>query len=139
MHWLAAFNTFIFLTLGGLHVYWALGGRQGIASALPATPDGTLQLRPSAALTAAVAAGLLAMSALSAVPLVLGAATAPGWLRLGNGGLGLVFGLRALGDFRYVGLSKRVHDTTFARLDTRYYTPLCLALAASCATLALAA
>ena len=38
--------------------------------------------------------------------------------------------LRALGDFRYVGFFKRVRTGRFAELDTKFYTPLCLALAA---------
>ena len=137
MFWLAAFNALVFLALAGLHIYWALGGRQGLAKALPAAADGSLPLRPSAGLTGAVALGLLAMSGLSAAHLALGPAAAPGWLRGAEGGLALLFALRAVGDFRYVGLSKRVHDTTFARLDTRYYTPLCGLLAASSASLAL--
>ena len=139
MRWFAAFNTLVLVGLSGLHVYWALGGRRGLTAALPAAPDGSLHLRPSAALTALVAASLLAMGGLSAVPLVLGANAAPGWWRLAIAALAALFALRAVGDFRYVGLSKRVHHTTFARLDTRYYTPLCLALAASCAALVWAA
>ena len=33
--------------------------------------------------------------------------------------------LRVVGDFRYVGLCKRVRGTRFAARDTRVYTPLC--------------
>ena len=139
MLWLAAFNAFILIALAGLHGYWALGGQRGFALALPAAADGRLLLRPSAGLTAAVAGGLLAMGSLNAAYLALGPGAAPGALRLAMGALALLFALRAVGDFRYVGLSKRVHDTTFARLDSRYYTPLCGLLAASCAALAWAA
>lgn len=35
-----------------------------------------------------------------------------------------VFTLRAAGDGRHVGFSKRDHDSTFAQLDDRVYTPL---------------
>jgi len=35
------------------------------------------------------------------------------------------------GKAAYVGLFKRVRDTPFARNDTRFYTPLCIALAAA--------
>ncbi|WP_460504163.1 DUF3995 domain-containing protein [Hymenobacter agri] len=125
--------------MAGLHGYWALGGQRGWAQALPAAANGQLLMRPSAGLTAAVAVGLLAMSSLNAAYLALGPGAAPGGLRLALGGLALLFTLRMVGDFRYVGLSKRVQHTTFARLDTRYYTPLCGLLAASCTALALAA
>ena len=139
MCWLATLNALVFLALAGLHAYWAFGGRWGITKALPMAADGNIVLRPTAAMTGVVALGLLAMSGLNAAHLALGPAAAPGWLRLAEGGLALLFALRAVGDFRYVGLSKRVHNTTFARLDTRYYTPLCGLLAASSASLALAA
>ena len=139
MHYLTILNTIVFLGLAALHGYWALGGRRGFAAALPAAPNGTLRLRPSAGMTWAVALGLLAMSTLSAAHLAFEPGSAPSWMRLADGALALLFALRAVGDFRYVGLSKRVRDTTFARLDTRYYTPLCLLLAAGCAWLARAA
>jgi hypothetical protein len=45
-------------------------------------------------------------------------------------GIAAVLLIRAIGDFRYAGLTKRINDTSFARKDTRFYTPFCLALAA---------
>ena len=55
----------------------------------------------------------------------------PPWLTsLGMWMLGAVFLLRAVGDFRYVGFFKRHTDTRFARLDTLFYSPLCLLLSA---------
>ena len=35
------------------------------------------------------------------------------------------------GNFRLVGFFKKVRGTRFATLDTRYYSPLCLFLAAA--------
>ena len=134
--WISAFNALTFLALAGLHVYWALGGERGLAAALPVRSDGARPLSPSPALTWLVALGLLAFAGLSAAPLGFGPGQLPGWLRLANGVLAAGFALRALGDFRYVGLGKRIRHTTFARRDTCYYTPLCLLLAAGCAYLA---
>jgi hypothetical protein len=48
--------------------------------------------------------------------------------------LGLL--LRAVGEFRYVGLFKRVRGTKFAVLDTFVYSPLCLLLGAGVALVA---
>jgi len=45
---------------------------------------------------------------------------------------------RGVGDFRLVGLSKRVRGTRFARYDSFVYTPLCLALAAGIVVVATA-
>lgn len=44
--------------------------------------------------------------------------------------------VRAVGDFRSVGVFKRVRGTAFARWDSRLYVLLCLAIAAACAVLA---
>jgi hypothetical protein len=44
-------------------------------------------------------------------------------------GMSAVLFLRAVGDFRAVGFSKRVRDTRFAWWDTRLFSPLCLAMA----------
>jgi Protein of unknown function (DUF3995) len=43
--------------------------------------------------------------------------------------ISLLFFLRAIGDFRYVGFFKKVKQTVFARLDSKYYSPLCLFIA----------
>jgi hypothetical protein len=44
--------------------------------------------------------------------------------------------LRALGEFRYIGFFKRVRGTPFARMDSRYYSPLALLLGVGTAILA---
>lgn len=115
--------------LSALHVYWALGGRRGWAQALPQVDDRPI-FTPSRLATVLVAVGL-ALAAL--VPLVRAgilAAPAPAWLsRAAAVALALVFLLRAVGDFNLVGFFKRVRGTTFARWDTRLYSPLCLLLA----------
>jgi hypothetical protein len=43
-------------------------------------------------------------------------------------GLSATFIARAVGDFRLVGFFKRVRGTSFARLDTIVFAPLCLAV-----------
>jgi Protein of unknown function (DUF3995) len=53
----------------------------------------------------------------------------PALIRMGALGVALVLAARGVGDFRLVGLFKRVRGTRFARLDSRVYVPLCLALA----------
>jgi uncharacterized protein DUF3995 len=58
--------------------------------------------------------------------------------RSGTAAVAIVFMVRAIGDRRYVGFFKRVRGTRFARLDTRIYSPLCLALSAASAVIAAA-
>lgn len=138
---LAAALAGITLTLIALiHVYWAFGGRAGVAYALPTHPEaGKPLFTPGPVATVAVA-GLLALAAW--ILLAQG-----GWLpvfvssyvnRLGALSLAGVFALRTVGDFRYVGLSKRVKLTRFARADTRYFTPLCALLAVAAIAAAMA-
>lgn len=61
------------------------------------------------------------------------AAVGPGIVRptvslWGTRGVALALIGRAVGDFNHVGFFKRRKATTFARLDTRLYSPLALAL-----------
>lgn len=118
----------VFAALGLLHLYWACGGRWGAGVVLPTRGD-SLAFEPTPAMTVLVALGLFAAAfvVLSAARLATGL---PGSLaELGAWGLAGLFALRSVGDFRYVGFSKRIKDTPFARWDTLLFSPLCLALA----------
>ncbi|KVP64587.1 DUF3995 domain-containing protein [Burkholderia ubonensis] len=118
-----------------IHVYWACGGRVGKAAAIPEL-DGEPVLRPSAAGTFAVAAALLAGAGVIAAR--------AGWLRasphasavaFATVALALIFAVRAIGDFRYVGFFKHIRGSRFARMDTLCYSPLCAALSLSIASM----
>lgn len=120
--------------LSGLHVYWAAGGSAGLRAAIPEFHGAPIfQPSPMAALvvaTALLTAGLIVGSRawmLVDHPL----------LRYAVWALVLVFALRAMGDFRWVGFMKRHRGTEFARLDDVLYSPLCLLLAAGCLAVAL--
>lgn len=119
----------VLASLATAHVYWAVGGKAG-AAVVPTRPGGAQLFAPGRISTLAVAGALLlgagvVLGRAGAMPRVV-----PEPLyRLGAWVLGAVFTLRAIGDFRYVGLFKRVHGTRFATLDTRWYTPLCATLA----------
>ncbi len=126
----------IFSSLGFLHVYWGLGGQWGFAAALPQTTTGVRVLNPGPFECWVVALGLFGFAAL--------ALAKGGFLQLplkamwgcwAMRSLVLIFGLRALGDFHYVGFFKTVKGTLFAGLDTAYYSPLCLVLSIMAAIL----
>jgi hypothetical protein len=130
----------VLLVLGAIHVRWAFRGNVEQSSGLPTRHDGSLLFRPGKGSTLAVAAAL----ALAAYIVLGGAAVAPPIIgttavyHIGTLGVGTVFALRVVGEFRYVGLFKRVRSTAFARLDTRLFTPLCAAIAAAAFYVALA-
>ncbi len=126
-----------FALLAALHIYWALGGRSGAVAVLPER-DGAPLFQPGLTSTLVVA-GLLASAAL----LVLAhAGRGPGMLlprwmvTLGVPVIAVVMLARSVGDFRYIGFFKKVRDTRFAVLDTRYFSPIALLLGAATASLA---
>jgi len=41
----------------------------------------------------------------------------------------VVFSLRAVGDFKYIGFFKKVKGTDFANRDTLFYSPICIVIA----------
>ena len=128
----------VFLALAAIHVYWALGGRWGVSAKLPevggtrafhpgrATFAATAMLFGAAALIVALRAGLVRLAWVPRLVPEVGI-----WV------VTVALLLRALGDFRLVGLFKRVRHTGYARRDNRYFTPLSIALALGCALVGL--
>jgi hypothetical protein len=124
--------------LSDLHVYWALGGGWGGAAAIPTRPGGPPLFAPSGAGTLAVAAALAVAAYLVLVRGGLARPVGPALLyAAGAWGLDLVFVACAVGDFRYVGLFKRVRGTPFAVRDDWLHVPLCAALGVAALYLAL--
>ena len=122
------------VALAGLHLYWAVGGRWMLDGAVPTTPDGEPTFTPGAVATVAVAVLLATFGGL----VMIAAATDESWLVTTAvlGGVG-VLSLRAIGDGRYAGFTKRERNTRFGRLDDTWFTPLAalLAIASSAAVL----
>ncbi len=85
--------------------------------------------------TSAVAVLLLLAAAICVSQAqLLGVPRAP-LARVGVWALLVLFLLRAIGEFKFIGLFKRVRNTRFSRLDTWVYSPLCLTVSALCAAL----
>lgn len=127
-------NTIILLAISGLHFFWAFGGRWGADAAIPTNREGKRMLKssgnfPSIFATLVVAFGLLIMALLHLEKVQILQLPVPAWI--GTFGLKIIAGIfliRAIGEFRYVGFFKKIKGTTFATLDTKYYSPLCLLL-----------
>jgi Protein of unknown function (DUF3995) len=121
----------VLVCISGLHAYWAFGGRWGSDVVVPQI-GGKRTFTPSPAATMFVAVALLiaALIVLAEADTVRLGALEP-LVHLGAVMLGIVFVARAIGEFRYVGFFKRVRGTPFADLDTRLFSPLCLALGAA--------
>jgi hypothetical protein len=131
VQFLALLGAVVFTGLTVVHVRWAFTGPGGFTASVPTRPDGSPVLSPGPLAALGVAALLLASGWL----LLERAGLGPGLLAaplpaIGAAGVAVVLLLRGIGDFRYVGLFKRVRGTPFGRMDSRFCTPLVLALAA---------
>lgn len=129
---LALLNGFIMVALGVLHLYWAAGGQWGIAQAVPTDESGKRLLNTSPLACIVVGLGLLGF-ALYYFSIGFGFSLhLPfGKEKWGIWVLAFIFTARAVGDFRYAGFFKKLKNTEFGRLDTKWYAPLCLYLGIS--------
>jgi len=99
--------------------------------------DGKPLFQPGTAATLIVA-GLLAVASVLVLERArLGPGIVPPAVSLwGTWGVAAVLTARAVGEFNHLGFFKRHRATQFARLDTRFYSPLALGLGIGSAIIA---
>ena len=117
----------IFLFLSGIHFYWAFGGKWGSGAVIPTKDESHPVMNPGIIATLIVAFGLLAFGLFPLIIIDVIHFILPGWLE--KSGLWIIagiFGIRAIGEFNYVGFFKKYKHTKFSKNDTKYYSPLCL-------------
>ena len=129
--------TAVLLSLAVVHLYWMVRG-VGTSAGVPSRPDGEPLFRPGrvACLMVALALGIAALIVVGRARL-MDVPLSPWILRAGTWGIAATFAARTVGEFRYVGLFKRVRGTLFARWDSRVFTPLCGAIAGAAGALAI--
>jgi hypothetical protein len=115
----------VFFVLSGIHIYWAMGGKWGMNAAVPTKATGDTVFSPSVLATVVVAFGLFAMGMIqfSFIDII-----SYSIFRFVEFAIALIFFVRAIGDFKYVGFFKKITSTTFAQNDTKFYSPLCLVI-----------
>lgn len=119
----------VFLSLGIIHFHWALGGTFGFANASPTKANGERVLNPKKTDSAIVALGLTAFALFYIFQSGLIHLNRAEWIfKYGGWIIPLIFLLRAIGEFKYVGFFKSITETEFGKLDTRFYSPLCLTI-----------
>lgn len=117
------------VVLGFVHLYWVAGGRSGLDAVVPTTTEDRAVFTPPVWATLAVAVALFGTAGL--LGLGLAEVAMPGRDAL-TIVAAVVLGARALGDGRYVGFSKREHETRFGRMDDQLYTPLSVLMCLGC-------
>lgn len=95
--------------------------------AVPVTKEGKNAINPGPFACIMVGLALMFTALFYLVKVSAMANHVPGALRKYFGKfVALIFFLRAMGDFKYCGLSKRVKGTEFAKWDSILFTPICL-------------
>lgn len=130
INFLPYFNCAVFIMLASIHLYWAIGGSWASHAVIPTDGNGRKIFRPGFIGTFIVAAGLFLCAFINLIfAEAISQPLPPTVIRYSVTAISLVFLIRAIGDFRYIGFSKLYRKTNFARMDTRYFSPLCLLLA----------
>jgi hypothetical protein len=108
----------IFMGLSSIHFYWAFGGEFGIDSALPMNEEGAKILNPTSLDSLIVGGGLLIFAFLYLFSIYTPKNKFILIIRnIGLWGIPVVFILRVIGDFKYIGFFKQIKTTKFAYLD----------------------
>lgn len=127
---LAIILILIFSVLALIHFYWASGGLWGFESALPTDENGVLMLNPKTYDSIIVGASLALFGSFYWITFISKKHELPLWLRnIGLWAIPIIFTLRAMGDFKFIGFFKQIKSTEFAKIDTLFFSPLCLTIA----------
>ncbi len=120
-------NTAIFILLSIVHFYWAFGGKLWYDDVLPTTSNGMQKLNPSTTAGLVIAFGLLLLALITAGNQGLfDRFIKRMYFRYGTLIIAIIFILRAIGDFKFIGFFKTVKWTRFGLNDTQFFSPLCL-------------
>lgn len=117
----------IFLILAILHFLWSLNILWGFESALPRKKDGSFLFYPKRIESFLVGLALtllsifyFSLSGLLSLNFDSNVYIFGSWFTM------IIFGIRAIGDFNYIGFTKRIKNKEFAYWDTILFSPLCL-------------
>ena len=118
----------IFTSLGFIHFYWLFGGKWGLKKVIPTKENGSNNLSIPKFATVVVALVLTSFGLIYFAKSELNAFALPSWINTALWFIPTIFLLRAIGDFNYVGIFKKIKNTEFAKADSRWFVPLCLTI-----------
>ena len=122
---LSCVNSILLFFISGFHFYWSFGGKVGSDVVLPEINKGRKVFTPSPFATFIVACVFLLFGLVPLVASNLLSLELPYFINtFGLIGLGVLFCLRGIGEFKYLGFFKTVKGTKFAKYDQFYFSPL---------------
>nr|WP_299486025.1 DUF3995 domain-containing protein [uncultured Allomuricauda sp.] len=121
---MAILISIVLIVLAILHFFWALFGIKEPEAVVP-TSIGSNQVKTPNKIMA-VLVGLILLGFAFVFINKISNYVDYAWLRYVSIGIGVIFIIRAFGDFKYVGFFKTAKNSKFSALDTKYYSPLCL-------------
>lgn len=117
-------------TIAAIHFYWAFGGRRWVNAAIPRLDNSQQKplFTPGPLATISVGIGLICFAWILALKagFINSSLLSDSAITYCSIGIAAIFFLRAIGEFNYVGFFKKIKQTEFGQMDTRYYSPLCL-------------
>jgi len=111
------------------HFYWSFGGQFGIQSTAPKI-QGHDEIKIPKFL-AFIVACLITLLAMLAVLLVIENSPFKQYQSILGYAVACLLIIRAIGEFKYLGFFKKVYNSSFARKDTLFFSPLFLILGVS--------
>ncbi len=121
----------VFLLLSGIHFYWGLGGKWGGEVAIPTTINNEKVMNPKFLECFIVGLGLLVFGLFVLIKSGIIVFNLPVWMfKYGLWIISAIFILRSVGEFKYVGFFKKIRNTKFGKMDTKFYSPFCLGIGA---------
>jgi len=121
----------VLIVIACMHFYWALGYKWGLDKTFPTDikrkslsphpmPELVGILKPLTVLVGIVMIGFAYVAYMLSQGNHHDYIAYMGWV------IGIIFVLRAVGDFNIVGVFKKIKGTVFSTYDTYLYIPLCL-------------
>lgn len=127
---LATFNSLFFIGLTLIHLNWLFGGSLGNYALIPTDGNNRMLYKPNGLRVAILCVSFLCFTLINLARAgVFGESLIETFAVYGTRGIGILLFLRAIGDFNYVGLSKRFYNSRFSNPDTKVFSPVCLLFA----------
>ncbi len=119
----------IFVVLSGIHWNWVFGGNWAYDNAIPTYVNGKKLFSPKKIESTFVALGLLLFATYYFLISNFISINFPNWISIYVGWIiSIIFIIRSVGEFKYLGFFKKIKTTNFGNLDSKLFSPLCLTI-----------